>query len=159
LERIRASFGSQCVPFFVPIGQGPSFSGIVDALNPPEDTPDECPVPPSEAYQMVVEQIVETDDDLMSRYLEGEKLDEVELRSAACRAIASGKIVPVMCLSTRKNIGLKELLNLLIDCALTPAQIQRHGAKADQAELDLSPNEDGELVAQVFKTTNDLFMG
>ena len=159
LERIRETFGPQCVPFFVPVGQGPSFSGVIDALSPPEDTPDECPMAPSEAYQMVVEQIVETDDELMNRYLEGEKLAVAELRDAARRAIAAGRLVPVVCLSTRKNIGLNELLNLLADCALTPSQIQRHGSKADQAELDLAPNEDGELVAQVFKTTNDLFMG
>src|SRR5882762_6845159 len=36
LERIRAGFGSQCVPFFVPVGQGPKFTGVIDALNPPE---------------------------------------------------------------------------------------------------------------------------
>jgi elongation factor G len=160
LERIRESFGPQCVPFFVPIGQGPSFSGVIDALQPPEDVPGDCPMHPAEAYQMVVEQIVETDEALMNRYLEGETLPVTELRAAACHAIALGQLVPIVCVSSRKDIGLKELLNLLGDCSLTPTDLHRaasHTNEDDEVELD--PHEDGELVAQVFKTTNDLFMG
>ncbi len=160
LAQIRETFGVQCVPFFVPIGQGPSFSGIVDALNPPEDVPEGCPMSPAEAYQMVVEQIVETDDDLMNRYLEGETLSLTELRAATCRAIAHGQLVPIVCLSGRKDIGIKELLNVIVDCGLTPADVHRHGSVPEREEdVELEPHEEGELVAQVFKTTNDLFMG
>ncbi|SIO61001.1 translation elongation factor 2 (EF-2/EF-G) [Singulisphaera sp. GP187] len=158
LEQIRETFGPGCVPFYVPIGQGSKFSGVIDALNPPEDVPDDCPMHPAEAYQMVVEQIVETDEDLMSRYLEGETLPLHELREAACRAITNGQLVPIVCLSARKEIGLKELLDLLSDCSLTPADSHRLGSRADD-EVELEPHEDGELIAQVFKTTNDLFMG
>ena len=64
----------QCVPFNVPVGQGPTFSGVVDVLQPHDEDPADCPLPPTEAYQMVVEQIVETDEDLMMRYLEGETI-------------------------------------------------------------------------------------
>ena len=46
LGQIRETFGPQCVPFNVPIGQGPSFSGVVDVLNPPDDVPADCPMPP-----------------------------------------------------------------------------------------------------------------
>jgi len=160
LGQIRETFGAACVPFFVPVGQGPSFSGVVDALNPPEDVPDGCPMSPSEAYQMVVEQIVETDDDLMSRYLEGESLALDEIRGAACRAIARGQLVPIVCLSVRKDVGLKELLNVVADCSLTPADVHRHGSAPEgEEDVDLEPHVEGELVAQVFKTSNDLFMG
>ena len=75
LEAIRETFGPQCVPFNVPIGQGPTFSGIVDVLQSHDEDPPDCPLPPTEAYQMVVEQIVETDEDLMMRYLEGETIE------------------------------------------------------------------------------------
>lgn len=159
LERIRETFGPQCVPFFVPVGQGPSFSGVIDVLNPIENVPDSCPMHPSEAYQMVVEQIVETDEELMTRYLEGETLSADELHTAACRAIAAGQLVPVICVSARKDIGLTELLNLLSDCSLTPNDIHRHAHPTDDQDIDVEPHEDGELIAQVFKTTNDLFMG
>src|SRR5690242_15577014 len=42
LDGIRESFGPQCVPFNVPVGQGPSFSGLINVLNPPASTPDGC---------------------------------------------------------------------------------------------------------------------
>jgi len=159
LDGIRESFGGTCVPFYVPIGQGASFRGLIDVLNPPADVPDDCPMHPTEAYQLLVEQIVETDEDLMNRYLEGETLSESELRAAACQAIAHGQLVPIVALSARKDLGVKELLNLLSDCSLTPADLHRHGSRADDDMVELDPLEDGELIAQVFKTTNDLFMG
>jgi elongation factor G len=159
LDQIREAFGPQCVPFNVPIGQGPAFSGVIDdVLTPPQDGKD-CPVSPMDAARMAVEQIVESDDDLMTRYLEGETLTSDELRDAAHKAIALGKLVPVVCVSSKKDVGLKELLNLLAECSLNPADVHRMAVKDEQDEVDIEPQEDGELIAQVFKTTNDLFMG
>lgn len=117
-------------------------------------------MPVSEAYQMLVEQIVETDEDLMARYLEGEDLPAEELRTAARRAIAAGKIVPVICLSTRKDIGVRELLDLIAECGLAPDAVHRFGSKDEEGDDEEIPSaENGTLVAQVFKTSNDLFMG
>ena len=56
-------------------------------------------------------------------------------------------------------MGLKELLNLLSEVCLSPADIHRTAVASNENEVDLEPHEDGQLVAQVFKTTNDLFMG
>jgi elongation factor G len=159
LNIIRESFGPQCVPINVPIGQGPSFSGVVDVLNPPAEAPSGCPLPPAEAYQMLVEQIVETDEDLMNRYLEGETLSADELRAAAHRAMKEGSLVPIVCTSTRKDIGLRELMDLIAECGLNPAELRRTASRNGDEEVTLEPKEDGELIAQVFKTTNDLFMG
>ena len=127
-----------------------------------------CPLPPSEAYQMVVEQIVETDEELMNRYLEGETIEPDELRKAAHDAIASGKVVPVLCVCTKKEAGLNELLDLITACGLSPADIHRFGSPASEAqpeaeeqksEVEIPLAEDGTLVALVFKTSNDQFMG
>ena len=158
LEAIRESFGTHCVPFNLPIGQGPSFSGVLDVLNPPADVPATCPIHPSEAFTMVVEQIVEIDEDLMARYLDGETIPADELRGAACKAIGAGKLVPVVCVSARKDAGLRELLDLLASCGLDPSGVHRIAARAEE-EVEVEPAEDGELVAQVFKTAIDPFMG
>ncbi len=85
LGAIREMFGPQCVPFHIPIGQASSFSGVVDVMNPPAETPANCPLSLPDAYQMAVEQIVESDDGLMNRYLEGETLTVTDLREAAHR--------------------------------------------------------------------------
>ena len=160
LNAIREMFGPQCVPFHIPIGQGPGFTGVVDVMNPPAETPANCPLSLPDAYQMAVEQIVETDDGLMNRYLEGESLTVTDLREAAHRAIALGKLVPIICVSAKKDIGVKELIKLLIDCSLNPADVHHVALKDDDSgEVELEPHEDGELIAQVFKTTNDQFMG
>ncbi len=160
LEAIRETFGPQCVPFNLPVGQGPSFSGLIDVLGPPPNLPPDCPMHPTEAYQMLVEQIVETNEDLMMRYLEGEAIDPTDLRRAACAAMAAGQLVPVVCLSTKKDIGVRELLDLVVECGLAPDAVHRFGSSAeDEEEVEIPPAEDGTLVAQVFKTTNDLFMG
>jgi elongation factor G len=162
LEAIRESFGSQCVPFNVPIGQGATFSGIVDVLRSHDEDPAECPLPPTEAYRMVVEQIVELDEDLMMRYLEGETVEPDELRKAAHDAIAQGQLVPVLCICTRKDHGIRELLDLITSCGLSPDDVHHFGtrsAEADGPEEEILPAEDGTLVAQVFKTVNDQFMG
>jgi elongation factor G len=161
LEAIRETFGNQCVPFNVPVGQGASFSGVVDVLQEHDEAPPGCPLPPTEAYRMVVEQIVETDEELMMRYLDGETIGVEELRKVAHDAIASGKLVPVLCICTRKDVGIKELLDLLACCGLSPTDVHRFGTRGgdEAAEEEIVPAEEGTLVAQVFKTTNDQFMG
>lgn len=162
LEAIREVFGPQCVPFNVPLGQGQVFTGVIDVIRSHDEDPPSCPLPPSEAYQMVVEQIVETDENLMNRYLEGEAIGPDELRTAAHDAIAAGKVVPVLCVCTKKDLGLKELLDLVAGCGLSPADVHRFATRGEgdnAAEEEITPVEDGTLVAQVFKTVNDQFMG
>jgi elongation factor G len=162
LEAIRETFGTECVPFNVPTGQGPSFSGVVDVIAQHDDDPSACPLAPSEAYQMVVEQIVETDESLMNRYLEGESIAPEDLKKAAHDAIAAGQVVPVLCVCTKKEAGLKELLDLIAACGLSPDDLHHHGTRGegdDAADVDIAPDENGTFVAQVFKTTNDQFMG
>ena len=160
LGEIRDAFGPRCVPFFIPIGQGANFSGVLDVLDPPDEIPDGCPMPPHDAYRMVVEQIVEVDEILMERYLDGETIPPETLRDAAHRAILAGQLVPVACVSARKEIGIREILDLLSEISLKTDEVHRFGHKvAGDDETELEPIEDGELVAQVFKTTNDLFVG
>jgi len=162
LAAIRETFGTLCVPFNVPVGQGSTFSGVVDVIQSHDQDPAACPLAPTEAYQMVVEQIVELDEDLMTRYLEGEAVAPDELRRAAHDAIAQGKLVPVLCVCTRKDLGLRELLDLIAACGLSPTDIHRFGklgAASDAPEEEILPAEEGTLVAQVFKTVNDQFMG
>jgi elongation factor G len=160
LAEIRETFGQRCVPFFVPIGQGSSFTGVVDVIAHHDDVPEGCPMHPAEAYQMVVEQIVETDETLMERYLEGETIPPDTLRDAAHRAIAAGQLVPIACVAAKKDVGVREMLDLLAEITLKPDEVHRFGHKVEgDEEIELEPMEEGELVAQVFKTTNDLFVG
>ena len=159
LEQIRETFGTQCVPFYVPIGQGATFSGLYDVLGHAETSGEGLAMDPAEAYRMVIETIVELDEELMNRYLDGESIPADDLREAVHREIAEGQIIPIVPVSTRKDIGLKELFNLIADCGLTPEDLHRfaHEGEGDDVEFSVSP--DSPLVAQVFKSSNDQFMG
>jgi elongation factor G len=162
LAAIRETFGTICVPFNVPLGQGSTFTGVIDVIQSHDEDPAACPLAPTEAYRMVAEQIVELDEELMMRYLEGETVAPDELRKAAHDAIAQGKLVPVLCVCTRKDLGLRELLDLITTCGLSPADVHRYGTRGgagDAPEEEILPAEEGSLVAQVFKTVNDQFMG
>ncbi len=68
----------------------------------------------------------------------------------------------MLCVCTRKDLGIRELLELIATCGLSPDDIHRFGTRSadgDGPEEDIQPAEDGTLVAQVFKTVNDQFMG
>ncbi len=159
LEGIRQEFGEHCVPFNLPVGQGTTFQGIDDLFVPQAEVPTELlPIAHDVARQMVVEAIIETDDEAMERYLEGEEPSPEQLRTLAHDAIAAGALVPIVCTCTRKNLGLSELLDLIASCGLDPSELHRHGHRGAE-DIEILPTEDGEVVAQVFKTTNDLFMG
>ena len=84
------------MPFNVPIGVGSGFKSVVDVLSPPAEVPAGCPLSPEDAAKMVVEAIVEEDEGLMNRYLEGETIPPDELRKVAHDGIAAGHIVPVL---------------------------------------------------------------
>src|SRR5690606_7379702 len=77
----------------------------------------------------------------------------------AHKAIAQGKLVPVVCVSSKKDQGLQELLNLLASCSLDPSDVHKMAIRDDDDEVDIDPKEEGEVIAQVFKTTNDLIIG
>ena len=110
---------------------------------------------------MVVEQIVETDEALdgaLPRRRDDPARDPPRRRPP--RRSLAGHLVPIVCVSARKDIGVREMLDLLAEITLKPDEVHRFGHKADgDDEVELSPIEEGELVAQVFKTTNDLFVG
>ena len=159
IDEIRAAFGPECIPFLLPIGQGRGFRGVIEALKVPGDIPEDCPIHPGEAYPLLIEQIVESDEPLMDRYLTGETIPLTELRHAACKAIGNGHLIPIICVGAKRDIGVRELLDLLSDCGLSPLEVHRHGSMPNHEDIEVEPLEEGAVVAQVFKTTNDLFMG
>ncbi|MEF2280055.1 elongation factor G [Deinococcus sp. YIM 134068] len=116
LADIRASLRGPVAVAFLPVGEGPHFRGVVDVLAANEDeVPGELRPALREAREQLVDAIVETDDDLMNRYLEGEELGEGELRAAFLRAVHAGTLFPVVPVSAETGVGVPELLGLMVD--------------------------------------------
>ncbi len=158
LEDIRSNFGRGCVPFQIPLGSEQSFKGVVNVLDMGAEAPAEVASQVEEARDMLIEAVAETDDDLATKYLEGEELTQEEITGAIRQAILSGSISPVFVGSSTLNIGLEELLEGVKAYMASPAE----RGKVTLVDSDLEASVDagsGPLAAFVFKTTADPFVG
>ena len=161
LGKIRETFGNDCLPVNLPIGTGPGFQGVVDLLNPPGDAPDRVEGDVEEAASAILEKIVEADEALMERYLNDEKISSQELAGVLTKALLDGSVVPIVHVSGRSGNGVGELMNFLVEYAPSPADRRAFTAKDTKTddEIQLSTDADAPLVAQVWKTVTDPFVG
>jgi len=164
LEQLQGKFGKKVAPLQLPIGAQDSFAGVVNlieqkAYTGEKGTPGDVPADMAEAVaaarEQLVEAVAEADDDVLNKYLEGEELSEAELTAALRKGIANGITYPVLAGSSTKNIGITKLLDALVADCPSPADVPPR--KAGEGELPADPA--GPLVAQVFKTSADPFVG
>jgi elongation factor G len=174
LESLRRRLKGRFVPLQVPIGQEAAFRGVVDVLKGKgyvlSGTPgkvDEVPIPADladtvrEYRERLVEAVAETDDDLLARYLEEGSLEEADVLKALRGAIAAGKLVPVICGSATKTLGVRSLLDLVIDSFPSPADRSAvEGIDPRTKEtVARAPSAKEPLAALVFKTLTDPHVG
>ncbi len=167
------SFEPKPIVIQLPIGSEAKFSGIIDLVGmqaytyddkgkaTKTDIPSEMQDLVSEQHDTLVENIVESDDELLERYLEGERLSDEEIKTALKKAILSRELVPVLCGSATKNIGIDLLQNFIINCM--PSPLDRGpwiAAKASgDGEVECRPDPKAPFAAFVFKTVADPFAG
>ncbi len=156
VDSIKEIFGNSCALFNVPIGLGHELKGVVSTLDVPSDTTGAV-LDPAEISQSVLESIIEADEAVMEKYFEGEMPSKAELSRLMVAAIAQGTLTPIVCLSTKMDIGVNELLDVLVQAALPPSAVERQ-AKKDGEQVTLGTDSNGPLAAQVFKTRIDPFV-
>ena len=180
IESIRRRLHANPVAVQLPIGAEDSFHGVIDLLRGQatvypnsgrngnhEEAPEKTPVPPEyeDTYQLyrqaMIEKIVETDESLLIRYLEGEVLEEDALSQALRRATISGSLVPVFCGSAASGKGIHPLLDGVIDYLPSPREIPPvEGLDPRTNKPVLRPSEDsGPLAALAFKVATDPYVG
>ena len=158
LDSLTETFGRACVAVQVPVGSEADFSGVVNLLDPDAGIPDGLESEVEEARERLVEAVAETDDDLTTKYLEGEELTSEEIVAGLKQGIASGEIVPVMAGAATVGIGATDLMDAIVNLLPSPAEsTTATTADGDEVELDGDPN--GPLAAIVFKTAADPFVG
>ncbi len=169
LNSMKENFGSGVVALNIPIGAEESFNGIVDiikmkAITYDKKGPVEGEIPSAllakaqEIKQSLVEAVAETDDELLTKYLDGEELTDEEIRAGLIKGIAELKIFPVFGGSATKNIGIQQLLAAIVSYLPSPAQKTVAGTSPVNNEL-VERDIDGPFSALVFKTTADPFVG
>jgi elongation factor G len=155
---IKETFGDRCVPLNVPIGLGAEFCGVASTLKAQSSVPGAV-IDPSSISQSLMESIVVADEEVLSRYFEGQMPSDDEISHLLGRAMIDGTIVPIVCVSAKTGVGLPELLKVFNLCGISPDRIVRRAQKPDSGEwVELKADADGPLVAQVFKTRVDPFV-
>jgi elongation factor G len=174
LESLKGAFGSHVVATEIPIGSEHEVRGVIDLIDMkaftyedegrgsateesiPEDLADQA----EEYREKLMDEVAESSDELMERYLEGEEIDHDEIVTVLKQGVTAGRIFPVTCGVATKNLGTNRLLDALVEDLPSPAMRGAITAQdSEGAEIEIAPDEDGELVVYVFKTLADPYTG
>jgi elongation factor G len=149
LESLRNQFGLKVVPLQLPIGEQTGFRGVVDLVSQKGYTfeggnkvqevtiPAELKDKISSYREQLIESAVESDDDVMEKFLEGEELSDEEILSVVKKGTRSGQLIPVLCGSGSKNIGVQTLLDAIVDYLPSAADSVPEDAKAFDNNLSM----------------------
>ncbi|MDD3614377.1 MAG: elongation factor G [Candidatus Pacebacteria bacterium] len=175
LASIRERLNPNAMPVQLNIGLESNFEGVIDLLRMKAFTfsgdkgeiINEIPIPQNllpeaEKYRHeLLEKIVETDDALTNRYLEGEEISVEELRKALRKATIESKIVPVFCGSALRNKGVQFLLDGVVDYLPSPADLPpvKGFDPKTGSEIMRHASDDEPFTALAFKIATDPFIG
>jgi elongation factor G len=169
MESLASKFDATFVPISIPIGAASGYKGVIDLIemkaymgskDEPGDIPAEMQDAADEARMEMMEYAAEVDDELMMKYLDGAELTDAEIRGALATGSRNGDLVLVLAGSATQTSGIKPLLNAMVAFMPSPADVERHVINvATDEEIVLEADASGPLVAQVFKTMADPFVG
>jgi len=175
VDMIRERLRAQPLAVQVPMGRESEFRGVIDlvenrAIYYTDDlgTQWEFREVPAELQQQVsrwreelIERVAETDDTLTTKYLEGEPISAVELRTAVRGATIRSQLIPVLCGSALRNKGVQPLLDAIVDYLPSPLEVPPITGinPFTQNEETRSTSEEAPLAALVFKIVSDPFAG
>lgn len=169
VDALGKALGSTLTPIQIPIGAQNNFSGVIDLLSmkawtfegdkgaiSPEEIPEDMQADADVYRERLIEAIAETDDDLLTRYLEGEELSAEAVERVLGSAVASTKIFPVQFISASQALGVQPVLDAIVRLLPPP------GSRPDvvgmnpktQEEVTRRPDVTEPFSARVFKTVD-----
>jgi elongation factor G len=167
LESLKSAFGPHVVATEIPIGSEHEVSGVIDLIDMKAYSYDgesrencsEIPIPDeaqAEEYrEKLMDEVSESSDALMERYLEGEEISHAEIVTALKDGTNHGALFPVTCGIATRNLATNRLLDAIVEDLPSPV---KHGG-LEFGDVTLEPVEDKEMFAYVFKTRADPFAG
>lgn len=174
IDNIRKNFSVPLVPFTIPIGEGENFNGIIDVLKKTAysyksdsktgikiELDQNLKEVAESKYNSLVEDVVENDEALLEKYLNGEEIDIENLNTVLRKSVINRSIIPVFATSSGKNIGIDILMDYINALLPSPLEISKKEALEINSKNKIEINASGEnqLAAYVFKTMADPFIG
>jgi elongation factor G len=173
IGELEKSFDIEAIPLNLPMGDGPAFKGLIDLIKMKAYTfenskPIEMPLPDMEEIAIyrkkLVEKIAEADDNLLEIYLEKGDLTDDELLKGIREGSLTRRFLPVTCGSATRNIGVKELMDIILLCLPSPVDISRivpikGKSPKDGSIIERRPSHSEPFSAYVFKTISDPYAG
>ena len=169
-EQVRDRLRTNAIPIQLPIGSESDFLGLVDLVKmrayiysndkgtdiQEEDIPADMQELVEEYRNKLIEAVAETDDDLMTKYFEGEELTEAEIRTALRKGTVAGTIVPMLCGSAFKNKGVQLLLDAVVDYLPAPPDVPAiQGTLPNGETVERHADDNEPLSALAFKIMAD----
>jgi len=177
VEQLKSRLGANAVPIQINIGAEENFSGVIDLIKMKairwseadqgmtfvyEDIPEDMVDVAQEWRENMIEAAAEANDELMDRYLEGEALEEAEIKAALRQLTLSGDVVLVTCGSAFKNKGVQAVLDAVIEYMPSPIEVKAiDGVLNDAAETPAvrEASDTAPFAALAFKIATDPFVG
>ncbi len=171
LDALRAAFGTKIAPLHLAIGAAESFGGYVDLVHRKAwrhdgRTETEIAIPPELEAEVAIrrdqllEAAAEADDDVLTKYLEGEEISDAELDACLHKGVRESILAPVLVASGAKGIGIRAVTDAITRYLPSPPEegpIAVRDAQGAETKLEVDPA--GPLVVRVFKTAADPFVG
>jgi elongation factor G len=169
-EQVRDRLRANAIPIQLPIGSESEFRGLVDLVKmrafiynndqgtdiQEADIPAEVQELAQEYRTKLIEAVAETDDDLMTKYFEGEELTEEEIQKALRKGTVAGTIVPMLCGSAFKNKGVQKLLDAVVTYLPAPIDVPAiQGTLPNGDTVERHASDEEPLSALAFKIMAD----
>lgn len=173
VKEIQEYISEKALPLFLPIGKEASFKGVVDVLNEvafiykgdgsknyeTTSIPNEMMDQVKSARETLVERIVEADDELMMRYLDGEPLSTEELKPALRKAVRERIFFPILPGASTANVGIIQVLDTVAEIFPSPLEMPPRIARSGDTDVEVVHDPNGLFSALCFKIMIDPYVG
>jgi len=176
IDTIRKRLNARPVAVQLPIGQEDKFKGVIDLFQMKaiiwkdetlgaeyvtEEIPEELKKKANAFHNQMVETIVENDDDLLHKYMEGETMSPEELKASLRKSTIALKLFPVICGTAFKNKGVQPLLDAVVDFLPSPLDIPpvKGTDPNTNKTIERKADDNEPFSALAFKIMTDPFVG
>ncbi len=157
---LREAFGEAVLPVNLPVGRGPAVKEVVSVLELPHVPKHENVVgDEAEARRALVERVIEENEELMTRYLDGQTPGHEELEATLKGAIRSGHIIPVLFTAPEKGVGVPELLDFIVAELPSCEGPVTHPVRDVEGTAEIRRTSSDPFLAVIWKTSIDPFVG